>query len=290
MVGGHVLKDGRRLGVLYASLTTTVIVNALYEKLLVVKETDAEGNIIERERRTTVNPAIKTVAGPLKVELIMSIPGIKNLSAHVIVSEIGIDMSRFPSAAHLTSWACICPCNDESAGKRRSIVSVRAPIWLKTTLVQYALAAARKKGTYMQAQFYRLKAPARPQEGDHGCRRLHPHRHRPHAQGRHDVSGPRLRPFQAPHHRPAKKSPVKRLSDLGCAVEQLHSLRHVVAARPTKGPAKPEHERPIACQCIPCSQRDLRVDFRRGAFGARRVCWLCKAYGIAPLTWRSCRL
>jgi transposase len=57
--------------------------------------------------------------GPFRtaVELIMSIPGIKNLSAHVIVSEIGIDMSRFPSAAHLISWA---PRNDESAGKRRS--------------------------------------------------------------------------------------------------------------------------------------------------------------------------
>jgi len=60
MVGGHVLKDGRRLGVLYASLITTAIVDALYEKLLVVKETDAEGNIIERERRTTVNHAMKT--------------------------------------------------------------------------------------------------------------------------------------------------------------------------------------------------------------------------------------
>jgi hypothetical protein len=52
--------------------------------------------------------------------LIGSIPGIKNLGAHVIVSEIGIDMSRFASAAHLISWACICPRNDESAGKRRS--------------------------------------------------------------------------------------------------------------------------------------------------------------------------
>jgi transposase len=51
---------------------------------------------------------------------ITSIPGVKNLGAHVLVSEVGIDMSRFPSAAHLLSWACICPRNDESAGKRRS--------------------------------------------------------------------------------------------------------------------------------------------------------------------------
>jgi transposase len=51
------------------------------------------------------------------VELITSIPGIESLSAHVIVSEIGIDMSRFPSSAHLISWACLCPRNDESAGQ-----------------------------------------------------------------------------------------------------------------------------------------------------------------------------
>jgi transposase len=70
----------------------------------------------------TIDAQVETKLEPFRtaVELIMSIPGIKNLSAHVIVSEIGIDMSRFPSAAHLISWACICPRNDESAGKRRS--------------------------------------------------------------------------------------------------------------------------------------------------------------------------
>jgi hypothetical protein len=59
--------------------------------------------------------------GPIRtaVELIGSIPDIKKLGAHVIVSEIGIDMSRFPSAAHLISWACICPRNDESASCAR---------------------------------------------------------------------------------------------------------------------------------------------------------------------------
>jgi transposase len=71
---------------------------------------------------TTVDAQVEANLGPFRtaVELITSIPGIKNLGAHVIVSEIGIDMSRFPSAAHLLSWACICPRNDESAGKRRS--------------------------------------------------------------------------------------------------------------------------------------------------------------------------
>ena len=92
------------------------------------------------------------------VELITSIPGIKSLSAHVIVSEIGIDMSRFPSAAHLISWACLCPRNDESAGKRRSNRVRKGAVWLKTTLVQCAWAAVKKKDSYLQAQFFRIRA------------------------------------------------------------------------------------------------------------------------------------
>ena len=69
----------------------------------------------------TLDTQVEANLGPFRtaVELIMSIPGIKNLGAHVIVSEIGIDMSRFPSDARLISWLA-CPRNDESAGKRRS--------------------------------------------------------------------------------------------------------------------------------------------------------------------------
>jgi len=85
----------------------------------------------------TLDARVEASLGPFRtaVDLIMSIPGIKNLSAHVVVSEIGIDMSRFPSAGHLISWACICPRNDESAGKRRSNRMRKGAIWLKTTLV-----------------------------------------------------------------------------------------------------------------------------------------------------------
>jgi transposase len=108
----------------------------------------------------TIDAQVETNLEPFRtaVELIMSIPGIKNLSAHVIVSEIGIDMSLFPSAAHLISWACIRPRHDESAGKRRSNRQRKGANWLKATLVQCGLAAAKKKGSYLQAQFYRLKA------------------------------------------------------------------------------------------------------------------------------------
>ena len=91
------------------------------------------------------------------VGLLRTIPGISDLSAQAIVAEIGTDMSRFPTAAHLVSWAGLCPRNDESAGKRRSNRLRKGDPWLKTALVQCAWAATRKKGSYLQAQFQRLR-------------------------------------------------------------------------------------------------------------------------------------
>jgi len=91
------------------------------------------------------------------VRLLRTIPGVSDLTAQVIVSEIGTDMSRFPTAGHLISWAGLCPRNDESAGKRRSTRLRKGAPWLKTTLVQCAWAGARKKASYLQAQFQRLR-------------------------------------------------------------------------------------------------------------------------------------
>ena len=92
------------------------------------------------------------------VELLTSIPGISTLSAQVILSEIGTNMSQFPTAGHIISWAGLCPRNDESAGKRRSTRLRKGAPWLKTTLVQCASSASRKKASYTQAQFHRLRA------------------------------------------------------------------------------------------------------------------------------------
>jgi hypothetical protein len=92
------------------------------------------------------------------IQLLTSIPGISELSARVILAEIGRDMSRFATAGQLISWAGLCPRNDESAGKRRSSRMRKGAPWLKTTLIQCAWAAARKKGSYLQAQFHRLRA------------------------------------------------------------------------------------------------------------------------------------
>jgi transposase len=92
------------------------------------------------------------------IEMLSTIPGISTLSAEVIVAEIGIDMSRFPTAGHLISWAGLCPKNDESAGKHRSNRMKKGAPWLKTTLIQCAWAASRKKNSYLQAQYLRIRA------------------------------------------------------------------------------------------------------------------------------------
>jgi transposase len=92
------------------------------------------------------------------IALLTTIPGVSVLSAEIILAEIGHDMSRFPTAGHLISWAGLCPKNDESAGKRRSTRMRKGAPWLKTTLVQCAWAASRRKASYLQAQFHRLRA------------------------------------------------------------------------------------------------------------------------------------
>ena len=104
--------------------------------------------------------------GPFRdaVRLLRSIPGVGDLAAQVIVSEIGTDMGRFPTAGHLVSWAGLCPRNDESAGKRRSNRLRHGAPWLKAALVQCAWAASRKKASYFQAQFQRLRQRRGPKK------------------------------------------------------------------------------------------------------------------------------
>ena len=93
-----------------------------------------------------------------QIENLKTIPGVSDTVAHVVASEIGFDMTRFPSAGHLISWAGLSPKMDESAGKRRSTRVRKGAPWLKTTLVTAAWAAARKKTGYLRAQFLRIKS------------------------------------------------------------------------------------------------------------------------------------
>jgi transposase len=96
--------------------------------------------------------------------LLCSIPGISTLAATVILSEIGRDMSRFPTAGHLLAWAGMCPGQNESAGKRKSSRLRKGAPWLKTMLVQCAWAASRKKDSYYKAQFNRLRSKRGPKK------------------------------------------------------------------------------------------------------------------------------
>ena len=93
-----------------------------------------------------------------------TMPGVSETVARVLVAEIGVDMAQFPTAGHLVSWAGLCPRLDESAGKRRSTRIRHATPWLKTALVQAAWAATRKNGSYLQAQFRRLKGRRGPKK------------------------------------------------------------------------------------------------------------------------------
>jgi transposase len=96
--------------------------------------------------------------------LLTTLPGVSDLTAQVMVAEIGVDMSRFPTAAHLISWTGLCPRSDESAGKRRSTRVRKGAPWLKVALVTAAWAAVRVKDSYLQAQFHRLRSRRGPKK------------------------------------------------------------------------------------------------------------------------------
>ncbi len=93
------------------------------------------------------------------LQLLQTIPGVGERVAEAIVSEIGVDMSRFPTDAHLASWAGMCPGNNESAGKRQSGKTTKGNIHLRAALTQAAWAATHTKQTYLAAQYRRLVKP-----------------------------------------------------------------------------------------------------------------------------------
>lgn len=92
------------------------------------------------------------------LELLDTIPGVGRRTAETIAAEMGLDMNQYPSAAHLCSWAGLCPGQNESAGKRISGKTRKGNKKLRSTLVEAAKAAARTKGTYLSSQYHRIAA------------------------------------------------------------------------------------------------------------------------------------
>jgi transposase len=127
--------------------------DALEETIRLVDQ-EAEARVARMDR----DIKDKEAALSALILLLATIPGVSRLAAMTILSEIGRDMSRFPTAGHLVAWAGLCPGQNESAGKRRNGRLRKGAPWLKTMLVQCAWAAKRSKNSYYKAQYYRLKA------------------------------------------------------------------------------------------------------------------------------------
>ena len=92
------------------------------------------------------------------LERLQTIPGMGQRTAEVLLAEVGTDVRPFPTAAHLASWAGVCPGNNESAGKRRSGKTRKGSRWLREALLQAAWAASRSKDSYLSSHFRRLSA------------------------------------------------------------------------------------------------------------------------------------
>jgi transposase len=116
------------------------------------------------ETLARIDKEAAAILEPFRVQAkrLTAIPGISDLAASMILAEIGTDMTRFETAAHLVSWAGLAPRNDESAGKRQSTRTRKGNAWLKTVLVQSAWAATRVKESYLRAQFMRIKTRRGP--------------------------------------------------------------------------------------------------------------------------------
>jgi transposase len=128
---------------------------------------DFETQIAQRMKPTpeemalTIQNAAEEAPLPLSpreeaIQLWMEIPGVGWTAACSMVAELGVNMDQFPSAAHVASWAGLCPGNNESAGKRLSGKTRKGNVWLRRTMCEVAWAASHTKDSYFAAQFRRI--------------------------------------------------------------------------------------------------------------------------------------
>jgi transposase len=108
----------------------------------------------------TLSERIEELTRPFsrEIELLDTIPGVDQRAAEMLLAEIGPDMSRFPTDAHLASWGGMCPGQRESAGKKHSAATRKGSKWLRGTLTECSKAVVRTKGTYLSARYNRIKS------------------------------------------------------------------------------------------------------------------------------------
>ena len=124
----------------------------LTEHLDHLDQLDARIERVSGELTARLAPAAEQIAQ------LDTIPGVSQRLAEVIVAELGTDLSRFPSAKQLASWAGMCPGNHESAGKHYTGKTRKGSKWLRWALVEAAKGAAKSKGTYLKAKYHRVAA------------------------------------------------------------------------------------------------------------------------------------
>jgi transposase len=124
----------------------------LKSQLRLIAFLDEETSRLDAEIAERMHPCEEAL------DRIDGIPGMGRRTAEDVLAEIGTDVSRFPTASHLASWAKVCPGNNESAGKRKSRKTEHGNPWLRDTLVEAAWGATRTRDTYLAAQYHRLAA------------------------------------------------------------------------------------------------------------------------------------
>jgi transposase len=130
----------------------------LQQHLSLIESLEAHIATLDARIETAIAPYAEAAA------LVQTIPGVAARAAQAILAEIGMDMAAFPTAAHLASWARLCPGTHESAGKRRPTTTGQGATWLRATLQEVAWAAVRAQRSYYRALFYRLRARRGPKK------------------------------------------------------------------------------------------------------------------------------
>jgi transposase len=129
-----------------------------HQRLMLRMQLDHVGYLDQQIERLDTEVATRLAPFEAQRSQLDTIPGVNQRVAEAIVAEVGTDMTRFPNAAHLASWAGMCPGNNESAGKRRSTRTRKGNQTLRGTLTQAGQAAGRTKNTYLGATYRRIAA------------------------------------------------------------------------------------------------------------------------------------